>query len=127
VTDHMYNRRTAAGRRTGTIVFRHTLHWVRIPISCSLEQSDAQSQLAEWQGVLRQVVYRSERVSPNRLELKLIPDSEIAPVIRLAQREVACCPFFTFTFEIGADGSVLAVDVPDDAIEILDHLAANVC
>ncbi len=96
-----------------------------MPISCSFEQSDARSQLGEWQEVLRRVVDRSERVSPNRLELGLIPESEIDPVIRLARREVACCPFFTFTVEIAAERLVLAVDVPNDAIEILDQLVAS--
>ena len=107
-------------------MFGRTLHWVRIPIACTLEPGDAKSQLGEWHEVLRRVVDRSERVSPNRLELSLIPGSEIASVIELAQREVACCPFFTFTFEIGAERLVLAVEVPNNAIEILDQLVSDV-
>ena len=59
---------------------------------------------------------------PNRLELGLIPGSDVSSVMGLAQREVSCCPFFTFTFEIAADRLVLTVDVPNDAIEVLDHL-----
>lgn len=106
-------------------MFGHTLQEVNIPVSCSLEQSDARSQLGEWQEVLRSVVDRSERVSPNRLELSLIPGSEIGSVVRLAQREVACCPFFAFTLEIGAERLVLVVEVPNDAIEILDQLVAG--
>lgn len=76
--------------------------------------------------MLRSVVVRSERVSPSRLELSLIPNSEIASVIGLAQREVVCCPFFTFMFEIGTERLVLAIEVPNDAIEILDQLVADV-
>ena len=72
--------------------------------------------------MLLRVVDRYERVSPNRLELGLIPGSDVSSVMGLAQREVSCCPFFTFTFEIAADRLVLTVDVPNDAIEILDHL-----
>ena len=72
--------------------------------------------------MLLRVVDRYERVSPNRLELSLIPDSDVSSVIGLARREVSCCPFFTFTFEIAADRLVLSVDVPNEAIEILDHL-----
>ena len=41
----------------------------------------------------------------------------------LAQREKACCPFFTFTIEISADHLALVVEVPDDAIDVLDELA----
>ena len=98
---------------------------VSIPISCSLEPGDARSQLGEWQDVLLRVVDRSERVSPNRLELSIIPDSEVGSVIRLAQREAACCAFFTFTVEIGAERLVLVVEVPDDAIEMLDQLVSS--
>jgi hypothetical protein len=98
---------------------------VSIPISCSLEPGDARSQLGEWQDVLLRVVDSSERVSPNRLELSIVPDSEVDAVIRLAQREAACCPFFRFTVEIGADRLVLAVEVPDDAVEILDQLVSS--
>jgi len=103
-------------------MFGPTLADVRIPISCALGPSDARSQLGEWQEVLRPVVDRSERVSPNRLELSIAPDSEISSVIRLAQREVACCPFFSFTVEIGSERLVIAVEVPNDAIEVLDQL-----
>lgn len=67
----------------------------------------------------------SERVSPNRLELVLTTDVDIDSVVRLAQREAACCPFFTFTVDIGAERVVLAVHVPDDAIEVLDQFVAS--
>lgn len=63
-----------------------------------------------------------ERVSPNRLELSLLPDADIESVVGLAQREIACCSFFSFAIEIQADRLVLAVEVPNDAIEILDQL-----
>jgi hypothetical protein len=98
---------------------------VKIPISCTLQPNDAKSQLGEWQEVLRRSVNGSERVSPNRLELSLLSDSDIGPVISLAQREVACCAFFSFAIEIEADRLVLAVEVPDDAIEMLDQLLSN--
>jgi hypothetical protein len=103
----------------------HTLCTVTVPIACSLEQSDAASRLGEWQELLRLVVGRSERVSPNRLELSLIPASDIVSAIGLAQREAACCPFFTFTLEIAAEHLVLVVEVPNDAVEILDQLVAE--
>lgn len=80
------------------------------------------SQLGEWQETLRQVVERVERVTPNRLELTLHPDSDVGSVISLAHREAACCPFFTLAVEIGSERLVLVVVVPDDAVEVLDQL-----
>jgi hypothetical protein len=98
---------------------------VKIPIVCTLQPSDARSQLGEWQEVLRSVMDGAERVSPNRLELSLLPDADIGSVISLAQREAACCAFFSFAIEIQADRLVLAVEVPNDAVEILDQLVSS--
>jgi hypothetical protein len=70
-------------------------------------------------------VDRVERVSPHRLELDLLPETDIASIAVLDQREKACCPFFTFTIEISAEHLTLAVEVRDDAIEVLDELAPD--
>ena len=98
---------------------------MKIPIACTLQPNDARSQLGEWQEMLRRVVDGSERVSPNRLELRLLPDADIVSVISLAQREAACCAFFSFTIEIQTDRVLLAVEVPNDAVEILDLLSST--
>lgn len=98
---------------------------MRIPIACTLRPSEARSQLGEWQVVLRRATHGTERVSPNRLELSLVPDADVGPLVSLARREVACCPFFSFTLEIHADRLVLAVEVPDDAVEMLDELVSG--
>jgi hypothetical protein len=98
---------------------------VEIPIACTLGPGDAASQLGEWRAMLRQIVTRTERISPHRLELELRPDTDMASVVRLAQREVACCAFFTFTVEIAAPRLVLVVEVPDEAVETLDRLVAG--
>jgi hypothetical protein len=98
---------------------------VEIPVACTLDPSAARAQLGEWQKLLGSAVDRPVRVSPNRLELSLLPGSEVVSVVGLAQREVACCPFFTFTLEIGAERLVLVIEVPNDAIEILDQLVAD--
>jgi hypothetical protein len=95
---------------------------MKIPIACTLESSDARDQLGEWQEVLDEAVGGSERVSANRLELTIVPNADIGPVISLAQREIACCSFFSFTLEIQAERLVLAIEVPDDAVEVLDQL-----
>jgi hypothetical protein len=97
---------------------------VEIPIACTLEPSDARSQLGEWHEVLRRAVAGSERLSPGRLALRLVPDADIESVLGLAQREAACCAFITFVLEIRADRLVLVIDVPDDAVDILDELVS---
>lgn len=98
---------------------------MKIPIACTLQPSEARSQLGEWREVLHQVTNRSERVSPNRLEVGLLPDADIGLVIDLAQREAACCTFFSFAIEIQADRLVLAVEVPNAAVEVLDQLVSS--
>lgn len=102
-----------------------TLHVMRIPIACTLQPSDARSQLGEWQNLLNQVTERTERVSPNRLELALTSDADIGSLISLAQREAACCTFFSFSIDILVDRLDLVVTVPDDAVEILDQLVST--
>ena len=67
----------------------------------------------------------AERVSPTRLELALSPDADLGSVVSLAQREAACCAFFSFAIEIQADRLVLVVEVPNDAVEILDQLISS--
>jgi len=103
-----------------------TLHLVDIPIACTLEPNDARSQLGEWHEILHRVVDGTERVSPSRLEFSLLPDVDIASVINLAQREVTCCAFFSFSIEIRADHLVLSVQVPNEAVEILDQLVSGI-
>ena len=96
-----------------------------IPVSCTLEPAEARSQLGEWQEMLRQVVGASERVSPNRLELTLLPEADIGSVVELSQREAACCAFFSFSIAIRADRLVFAVEVPNGAVAILDQLTSG--
>jgi hypothetical protein len=97
---------------------------MRVPIACSLEPAEAKSRLDEWKQ-LRQVLDQVERVSPRRLELVLRPEADVASLVALAQKEKACCPFFTFTIEVAADHLVLVVEVPADAIKILDNLVSG--
>lgn len=102
----------------------NTLLNVKIPITCSLEPGAANAQLGEWRELLGRVDHR-DRVSPTRLELSPLRDSDIVEVVQLAQREVACCPFFTFFIEIRHERLLLAIEVPTDAIEVLDELMSS--
>ena len=98
---------------------------MNIPNACTLQPSNARSQFAEWREVLPRVTNRSERVSPIRFEVTIKPDADIGPLVNLAQREAACCAFFSFSIEIQADRLVLVVEVPDEAVEILDGLVTS--
>ena len=110
--------------RSGRRDRRRMLAGVEIPIACSLQPASARSQLGEWRELLARVVDGSERVTPTRLELSLLAGSDIGPVIDLAQRETACCPFFRFSVEITAERLALVVEVPDDATVALDQLGS---
>jgi hypothetical protein len=94
---------------------------VEIPITCALENLVARSQLDEWRRILGRIVISVERTAPSVLRLRLLNRvDELAGLASLAQREMACCPFFDFTFEIETDSIVLVIDVPDDAAGVLD-------
>lgn len=97
---------------------------VAIPIACTLEAVAARAQVDEWRATLAGAVARAERVSPDRLALRLHADlPELHALALLAQREKACCDFFRFSFEVEADAVTFVVGVPTDAVAILDDLA----
>ena len=98
---------------------------MKIPIACSLDSDSARTQLNEWQEQLGNAVAHRERVTANRLELTLSSKCDVGSLVNLAQREVECCPFFRFTLAIEVDGVVLSVEVPDDAVEILNQMESS--
>jgi len=74
--------------------------------------------------VLAAAVVSTERPEAQTVRMRLRPGSEqISPLVALAQREVACCPFFRFALDIDADGLAFTVTVPPDAESILDAFA----
>ena len=48
---------------------------------------------------------------------------QLEAVVRLAQREKACCPFFDFSILVDAGTVALRVSVPAGAAAILDDFA----
>jgi hypothetical protein len=95
------------------------------PIACSLDYADARSQLDEWHTVLGTAVTATERESPTVIRMRLRADAgSVGRIAALAEREVACCPFFRFAIEIDATGLALTVTVPPDAAEVLTAFAA---
>jgi hypothetical protein len=96
---------------------------VRVPIACRLTAGAARSQLDEWRQVATAHVGAVERVAPTQLRLRLGDLVGLDTVVRLAQREKACCPFFDFALDIEAETVFLRVTVPEDAASILDDFS----
>ncbi|PZF81287.1 hypothetical protein [Jiangella anatolica] len=91
-----------------------------VPSSCTLPTAERPLRLAEFADLFARSARRPRRVSPTRLELALDDDAAVLATARdLAQRESACCAFFTFTF--GAGGA-LTVEVPAAQSPVLDGL-----
>ncbi len=94
-------------------------------MACTLEAGAARQRVDRWRQVLSVAVARTERVASSRLSCGLKGDlAGLQALVLLAQEEKACCPFFSFSFEIEADCVNLVVEVPDDAVTVLDQFAA---
>ena len=75
--------------------------------------------------MLGAAVVATERESPTAIRMRLQADAETTGrIVALAEREVACCPFFRFAIEIDTTGLALTVTVPPDAAEVLTAFAA---
>ena len=97
---------------------------VTTPIACNLDHAEAVNQLDEWAAALAASTVTRQRRSPTELALVMAGDfAQLEAVVRLAQREKACCPFFDFALHLEADGIILTVSVPADAASLLDHFA----
>ena len=100
---------------------------MRVPIACSLSEDAATDRIERWRVALATFVTDSTRRAPGRLELRLVEGPDAAgQLVDLSRQEKACCGFFDFTVEIDADGVTLVVEVPDDAVGVLDDFAAVV-
>jgi hypothetical protein len=98
---------------------------VRIPIACTLVEEDRADRVEEWRAFLGSSVREVER-APTVARLRLVQgDDVLVAAADLAGRERACCAFFTFTLRIdGPETTWLEVEVPDDAVPVLDGLLA---
>jgi hypothetical protein len=93
---------------------------MKVPIACSLSATAARSQVEEWRDVIAATVASVVLVTPTELQLRIASEFDsVDALLRLAQREKACCPFFDFALLIEADALVLRVTVPADAAPIL--------
>jgi hypothetical protein len=94
------------------------------PITCTLDTDGARAQIDEWQSLLSATVVSTQRDDPATTRMELAPDCDVAAIVALARREVACCSFFRFAIEIGPRASTLVVSVPAEAAPILDAFTA---
>jgi hypothetical protein len=98
-----------------------------VPPSCSLPTAEQPLRVAEFDDFFADAVRNTDRVTPTKLRLELIPDAEVAQRAGgLIARETDCCSFFTFVITAGGDGMTLEIQVPDAYAHVLDALAARV-
>jgi MerR family copper efflux transcriptional regulator len=81
--------------------------------------------LQEWKTLAARLVRGADRPSPRVLRWALVDEREgLVELIALARAESACCPFFEFRLHLAAAGLSLEIEVPADAVAILDGFAA---
>jgi hypothetical protein len=98
---------------------------VRVPIACTLTADAAGDRVEEWRQFLAQCTGAVERMSPERLRMRLNDSPGTLEVaVDLARREKACCAFFDFSIEVEADALWLSARVPAEASNILDDFAS---
>jgi len=97
------------------------------PDACTLPSVDQPVRVAEFDAVVAAYVRQVEEVSPTRVRMTLTGPDELAEQIQdLADRETACCSFFTFTLRNQPElTSVLHLDieVPAAYTDVLTALA----
>jgi hypothetical protein len=100
---------------------------MQVPIACTLDATGRDERGDEWRAFHQEVVVERDRVSPERLRLRLDPslDDAVARAVDLARREKACCAFFEFSLEILTEATWLEVAVPESATGILDEFAVT--
>ena len=95
-----------------------------VPIACSLDAGEIGPRVDEWRRLLATGATGFTRPHPGRLEIELGDDRRgLATLMRLARLERQCCPFFGFTFLVGASRVALAIEAPPDAAGLLDGFA----
>lgn len=106
----------AASQRT------YAVGMARVPIACSLVVDDFDTRIEEWRTFLNNQVVEVTRTS-REARLRLTGgDDALVDAADLARREKACCPFFEFHLALLPAAVWLVIEVPGEAISILDHL-----
>lgn len=100
------------------------LAWV--PQSCTLPTEERPLRVAEWDGLFAERLTTLSRPGPLLLRLDLTGGPGVEERVRdLAEREVGCCSFFTFTVTPGENLIGLDIAVDQEHAAVLDALAAR--
>jgi hypothetical protein len=94
------------------------------PQACTLTTVERPLRRAEFDDLFAEALRAQERLSPTVLRWTLDPTAE-RTVRDLAERETACCSFFTFDFMVAGNTLQVKVEVPPAQIGVLDALAAR--
>ena len=91
--------------------------------ACSMPTAERPLRLAEFDALFA-VAVRNVTRDEQVVRLHLEGDSGLRERVRdLAERETACCSFFTFAIEGSTSKVVMDISVPNSRREILDALA----
>ena len=93
------------------------------PDTCTLPTAQRPLRVMEFDELFASVL-RKTRAQATRLDLVLPPEVE-AEARSLAERESACCSFFTFEFEPSGGYIVMHISVRPDQVEALDAIEAR--
>ena len=94
------------------------------PDACTLPTAQRPLRVMEFDELFASVL-RKTRAQTTRLDLVLPPEAEAA-ARSLAERENACCSFFTFEFEPADSDVVMHIGVPPDQVGVLDAIESRV-
>jgi hypothetical protein len=97
----------------------------QIPIACTLSAADKRTRGDEWRQFLTDDVAEIVRFGTSARMRLNAGDHVILSAVDLARREKDCCAFFEFRLELLPDEVWLSVNVPDDAVAILDSLVST--
>ena len=90
------------------------------PDACTLPTAERPLRLAEFDAFFANV-RDVKRTKPTQLEV-VIPSAAEAAGRDLADRESACCSFFSFTFTPHDADVVMEIGVPTEYVNVLDAL-----
>ena len=94
----------------------------KVPISCTLTAADASQRVGEWQVALSQWVDICEQDGSTATLALRSGTNALLAAVDLAEREKACCPFFSFSIAIKDGSARLHIGVPAEATSLLTGL-----
>ena len=94
------------------------------PDACTLSTAQRPLRVMEFDELFA-LVLRKTRAQPTRLDL-VVPAGVEATARSLAERENACCSFFTLEFEPAGSDVVMHISVPPDQVGVLHAIELRV-